>query len=114
MFRGVLTVVCLALCATNGLAQTTEGPITELKRRVEQLEKRVVALEERTATSPVGVGSKVAWRSLSKGMTQDDVRNILGEPSRVVAGSPFLVWFYGKGTVQFTVHNAQVFGWSEP
>ncbi|NQS89393.1 outer membrane protein assembly factor BamE [Patescibacteria group bacterium] len=43
------------------------------------------------------------WRQLQKGMTQDQVRRILGEPKRIVAAfSSSIVWFYpDSGKIEF-------------
>jgi hypothetical protein len=40
---------------------------------------------------------RTAWRKLTKGMTQDKVRGILGEPLRIEKQGEVTVWYYQKG-----------------
>ncbi|MBF0431668.1 MAG: outer membrane protein assembly factor BamE [Fibrobacteria bacterium] len=78
-----------------------DKPIDKLEERIENLELRVVELEKivaeknepKGATSNTTVPKLKQWRKLQKGMSQEDVRNLLGEPLRIEAG-PFIHWYY--------------------
>jgi len=56
------------------------------------------------------------WRRLSRNMTQEEVRALLGEPARIEQGGPFSTWYYGdsylNGTIEFS--GSRVRRWSEP
>lgn len=57
-----------------------------------------------------------AWRQISKGMTRQKVRELLGEPLRISATS-LEEWFYSKDQVSSYVwfgYGDLVVGWKEP
>jgi len=61
--------------------------------------------------------TRAKWRQLRKGMTQDKVRALLGEPGKVtVVSSSYTQWRYGSllhgGNVSFGEKGVD--GWSEP
>jgi outer membrane protein assembly factor BamE (lipoprotein component of BamABCDE complex) len=57
---------------------------------------------------------KEGWRKLQKGMTESEVEQLLGSPSKGNMFSSFSVWHYGvAGSVQFD-DDKRVTGWSEP
>ncbi|HET6429831.1 MAG TPA: outer membrane protein assembly factor BamE [Phycisphaerae bacterium] len=98
-----------------------DARLLALTKRVEQLEKKVAKLEggpaidTRVSAVPVG---KAAWRQLKLGMSQDEVRKLLGEPMKVSAG-PIIHWYYAsKGSggpkVQFSSYTGKLMGWDEP
>jgi hypothetical protein len=56
------------------------------------------------------------WRGLSHGMSQDDVKRILGEPEKVSDLGFQVTWYYGYpfgGEVTFS-QDGRVSSWSEP
>lgn len=59
--------------------------------------------------------NRVNWRSLTKGMSREDVRRVLGEPNRIEGGS-FEHWYYGPlGTsARVTFYSDVVSSWTEP
>jgi hypothetical protein len=113
--------------ATTAKAQTPDAQ--SLDQRVEQLERRVAELERRlqaaeaapqrpsAAASSVGSGNwkeLASWRRLRQGMDMEDVRRLLGEPSRIVVIGDTL-WFYGDyANVTFDGQSQKLSGWSEP
>jgi hypothetical protein len=43
------------------------------------------------------VDDRTAWKKLTKGMTQDKVRGLLGEPVRVETQEEVTAWYYQAG-----------------
>jgi len=125
----VLTFVIVAAAVATSASQSTD---TALARRVDildamlaNLQKRVGELERQatpgtsqpekinSAVQPSAPVGKGGWRGLSKGMTMQDVRALLGEPNRVEARF-FTTWYYPRtGSVAFD-NSDRVSSWSEP
>ena len=59
--------------------------------------------------------SKAKWRQLQKGMTESQVRALLGEPNRIDASSLYATYwyYYRSGEVLFNPDNNRVKGWKE-
>jgi len=85
--------------------------VTELTGQVRDLTDRIAALEERfrrlevyaTGSTSMPV-SEERWNELRRGMDKDRVRELLGDPQRIQAGSRGQgeAWYYfGRGTVFF-------------
>jgi len=59
-----------------------------------------------------------AWKSLSRGMSQDEVHKLLGEPTRRLRLPPDTVWYYtyrGKGSGSVTISSdGRVIDWQHP
>jgi len=103
-----------------------ELSISDLWQKVDELEKRVVVLEQLLAanSTPPTNGSSNSqsaiianWRKLKIGMDEEAVRTILGEPRRVVryaAGS--YTWFYSTayGQSRIDFDSGGVASWMEP
>lgn len=94
--------------------------IEQLERRTNELEFRVRELETppkteqpRTApTAPAGNARDLAnWRRLRRGMSMDDVRELLGEPDKIDGGG-VAFWHWRSGHVVFM--NDTVHSWTEP
>lgn len=90
--------------------------------RVDQLEREIreikAQLSELTGSQPkvvpLGEGwqSLSNWRSLSEGMSQSEVRSLLGQPVRVDKVK-YLFWRYPRrGEVVFS--DGRVLQWQEP
>jgi hypothetical protein len=91
-----------------------------LNARITSLEKRIEALENSKPKSGIikknAANASGSWRSLSNGMSKEQVINILGEPNRITSGSFGQIWYYPDslgGTVNID-GSGQVTGWSEP
>jgi uncharacterized protein YceK len=56
----------------------------------------------------------VKWRSLKRGMTESDVRSILGEPQQVETFSSFSSWAYPGGGKTVFDRDGRLDAWSEP
>lgn len=120
----VLALVFVAASPSSGAAQSASEQhlafrVRSLQRRVDDLERRLAALEQpaRLATycDTTGPGSPVEiahWRQLRDGMGYDAVRRILGEPDRV-SGGTIAHWCYPQGG-QVTFTSGRVTSWSEP
>jgi hypothetical protein len=102
-------------------AQSNDDPrVQRLEETVRALESRVAALEAqlRERSAPANVApDKVNWRKLRNGMSEDDVAQLLGSPSKVDANPVYFIWYYGYpigGHVDFHTESRKVEGWREP
>jgi len=120
----VFAFVTLAIAVPVIQARQTADGSPDLSRKVQALEtafrslqSRVDALERSMNANgavPQSTGSttKAVWRTLREGMSESDVRRILGEPDRLNGGASAL-WIYANGgTVSFA--SGRVIIWSEP
>jgi len=120
----------------NDRIDQLEKQVQELKLRVSKLEallnksdatpskpdatvnKPVTKLSKPDATKDVvtsgdGWKSISNWKKLLSGMSHEDVRKILGEPSRTRGGNSFETWNYpNSGYVMFKY--GKVFRWTDP
>ena len=89
MIERLAGIVFGTLICTVASAQSLEDRVRELERRVEQLEKQVaqpaspVSAPKPVSGQPDGWRERENWRSLRRGMTESEVRSILGEPQKV-------------------------------
>jgi len=95
---GGAVLVTLAMGQTSKPSATLEERVATLERAVARLERRVAALE-RAPKSPTRKKEEPRsspWSRLRKGMTADEVRELLGDPDEVHA-SPWgtTTWKYG-------------------
>ncbi len=118
--RTLLVAIALALANFSSFANDSER-ISQLENAVNELRMRVKQLENSQSNSSnqhkqvvvnEGAKSLANWRRLNKGMSYNDVRGILGEPSRIDTGG-FTYWHYANnGRVVF--YNDKLDGWKEP
>jgi outer membrane protein assembly factor BamE (lipoprotein component of BamABCDE complex) len=90
-----------------------ERRTTDLERRVRELEALIKvepSRDRRVSTSP-NWRDLQNWRRLRLGMTEDEVRALLGDPERVDAG-PVTYWHWTDANVYFM--RGKLEGWSEP
>lgn len=117
------TVLVLALpCASHAQKVTPERlqqRIDSLERRISELERRLAAVEGAPTRAaerprPLAGNSKelTNWRRLREDMTYEDVRALLGEPTKIDGGG-VAFWHYPDfGAVTFI--SGRVSSWSEP
>jgi hypothetical protein len=125
----LLTVAFNSYADDSDRIDQLEKQVQELKVRVSKLEallnksdatpsKPVTTLGKPDATKDVvtsgeGLKSISSWKKLVSGMSHEDVRKILGEPSRTRGGDRFETWNYpNSGYVMFKY--GRVFSWSDP
>jgi len=99
----------------------------DLAARVADLERRVAKLEAQPGSGRGAGDDKGSapqpkwkdvsiWRQLSNGLSMEQIKTGLGEPTKVFQnGEHRTTWYYGYpsgGTVEFM--DGRVFGWSEP
>lgn len=123
IIRVFVLPVGILICSAAS-AQSLEERVRELERRVEQLEKQQIERQPashaaRNSTTRKGEGWKSlgSWRSLKLGMTENEVRSILGDPDKVDVGQLVTMWYYDTskgGRVRFSSGEHRVEGWTEP
>ena len=113
-------------------AETDSGALKEqvesLSHRVRALEIEVEQLQQQSAARATSVGPmpaqpapvsfREAWRGIHDGLTQDEVKKLLGQPQHEFMLSGKRVWYYyysgvGGGSVFFG-ENGRVAGSQEP
>ena len=112
---------CLFLSFTlNSLASDGER-ITQLEKEVQELKQRLTKLEvpqnasinqQKSILSSEGWKSLASWRSLKNGMSYDEVRSILGEPTRIDGGT-IARWYYSNQGIVFFFRD-KLDRWEEP
>ena len=118
-------LVALILLFPTRPLTAQEDEITRLQQKIEQLDRRLKKLEsflsisdkphDKKAAQEYGWQNKKNWRLLKPGMTESQVKKILGEPTKVIKGVKTL-WYYPSiysGHISFD-KNGQVSGWNEP
>jgi len=88
-----------------------EIEITNLKKRISELEKEKEKQRAKTGNYKV----RANWLALEKGMSKEQVKELLGEPGKILTGFG-AYWYYPDsfgGKVEFD-DNEKVTGWSEP
>ena len=132
MTLSVLRILCFALVVSICLSPIVPSRVSGQTDEASQLRQRVIELEQKTKELEDqlkechearkrqqevdhGWQNKKNWRSLEVGMKEDQVRNILGEPVKVIKGVKTL-WYYPNfygGYVSFG-ENGKLTGWNEP
>ena len=117
----LVAAALLTLGFGEATAQTnSESRVAKLEETVRLLELRVAVLEDqlRDVATPTRIApEKVNWRKLRSGMSEGDVEQLLGSPSKVNANQVFFIWYYGYpsgGHVEFNANSRKVEGWTEP
>jgi hypothetical protein len=113
-------VVCLLLTLSFGSMASDTDRITQLEKEVQELKTRLSSLEsaldkaviQKPTLTSEGWRKLANWRSLKKGMSFEEVREILGEPGRVTGGT-LTDWTY-PDQARVTFLNDRLFGWTEP
>ena len=122
MKNSLALLLCSLAFQVNAQSSATDERIRLLEAQIVQLNGRVSALEgmlnqAKANQQPIVTGegwkSRANWRKLRKGMSEDDVRALLGEPELIDGGS-FTYWRYPRrGEVTFW-RGAGVDRWTEP
>ena len=107
-----------------------ESKITQLMKRIEKLEKQLEKLQKGGIPAQIGF-DMTNWRKLKRGLTEAEVKSILGEPTSIRADGLSSNWTYEyptkvdpkksplslsrppSGVVIFS-RDGQLYQWSEP
>ena len=82
---------------------------------VERIVYRDRIVEKPVRSVPAGLSS---WRQITKGLSREEVRSILGEPLKIEGGA-IERWYYGSTSTSYAPARVDfmfsgVYGWSEP
>jgi hypothetical protein len=82
---------------------------------VERIVYRDRIVEKPVRSVPAGLSS---WRQITKGLSREEVRSILGEPLKIEGGA-IERWYYGSTFSSYAPARVDfmfsgVYGWSEP
>ena len=112
----VAVVGILALVPALAYPQNSaDARIQKLEETIKTLEARIAALEAQLASSSVTPSAQpelVIWRKLKRGMSEREVRKLLGEPLRI-DGGPVTYWRYSAGAEVYFMSSGLA-GWTEP
>lgn len=116
----VLLLILLVPGRAYGQA-TVDSRVQRLEETVQLLERRIASLEAqlRGHNAPTqSAPDKVTWRHLKRGMSESEVEQILGSPTKVAESSLAITWQYrypsALGHIQFDADSRRVESWSEP
>ena len=119
-----IVLVCGFVPLTVTGQSASEERLRTLEQKLEQLEHRVQNLEnpstsgvsERRSEFKTGnPRAKENWRALRRGMTEVEVKQLLGEPPKIESSIALIFWQWPTGgMVHFDVNSRRVTGWSEP
>ena len=120
LMRTLLLAITLTATTLSSFASDS-ARVSQLENEVNELRLRVQKLEnlqpnannqQRQVVANEGMNSLVIWRKLSRGMSYNEVRGLLGEPLRIEGGG-VATWMYAKnGSVVFI--SDKLSSWNEP
>ena len=103
MIRAWLAAVAIA---QSGAVFAQSDDPAALRREVEELKARVSAIEKRLGDPVAAPASDPSgWSKVDRGMTQAEIKGLLGEPNKAFELDGSRVWYYsyrgGAGSVFF-------------
>jgi len=102
----------LALAWSAAAAQSPEERIGALESEVQQLKKRLDALEGRqSAAAAPAPADCPGWDRLRMSLTQAEVRGLLGEPAKIESTPLQIKWNYPCGRAYFDVDTKRFVGY---
>jgi len=121
MITRISIAVILSFLATFNSYAHDSDRIEQLEKEVQETKERLSILESKLRikndekeleVADDGWKSVAKWRKLSSGMSTLNVKNILGDPHRIV-GAKNATWYYKNGGV-VKITDGNVVSWSEP
>jgi len=118
--RKIFLSALLSVISFSAIAQDNSR-INQLEQEIQSINLRLSKLESAQGISPEvpkaqanndGWKSLANWRQLTTDMTPNDVKRILGEPSRVKGGD-IAIWYY-QNSSSVTFMRGKIYSWSEP
>jgi len=118
LFITLLTIPIQPIPASENEVVQLQQKILDLEERIKKLElllKQCDEINKSETNIRYGWQNKKNWRKLKVGMREPEVKNILGEPVKIIRGVKTL-WYYPNiycGYVSFDEGGA-LSGWNEP
>ncbi|MBW2610345.1 MAG: hypothetical protein JRC68_08385 [Deltaproteobacteria bacterium] len=114
----LLSPLCQPISAQEEEIPQLRQKIVELEARVKQLEALLKGFnepEEKQEDKEAGWQNKKNWRILKLGMTEAQVRTVLGEPIKAIKGVKTL-WYYPNIYCSYVSFDkdGRLIGWNEP
>lgn len=108
-----LAALVLALACSTAGAQDADARLKALENQVEELKKRVDVLEGRSPAATQAPVQCPGWDRLRISMTEAEVRNVLGAPTKIDATPLQARWRYPCGTAYFDADTKRFVGYEK-
>lgn len=121
LLSGIVALGLLAASIPSRSDAQDNDRIGRLEREIEEIKQRLSRLEgspgnpsniQRPANAAEGWKALSNWRQLKTGMSRDDVRGLLGEPTRIEGGD-FESWYYANSG-SILLFRGKLDRWQEP
>jgi hypothetical protein len=96
-----------------------QGPADDLREQLRQAREEIARLREelvRARRVPRVPAGKAVWQWLHKGMDEEEVRHLLGQPNGIRVEDAAVRWYYGRSGQRPWVEflDNRVLDWEEP
>lgn len=103
--KGAATIITATLSAVIFFHLRPGATVDPKPEKASNLEKVLLSGWSTTST----------WRKLVRGMRKDEVKDLFGEPTRIIKRPPFEFWYYPPPSARIVFDDyGRVYGWDEP
>jgi hypothetical protein len=92
-----------------------QGPADDLREQLRQAREEIARLRQELERARVPA-KRAAWQGLHKGMNEEEVRRLLGQPKSTRVEDAAVRWYYGRSGQRPWVEflDNRVLAWDEP